>query len=224
MRVDNLSINKSSSFEKILSRIDKTINRVNHIGGVPNCSDTDDWRDDVDQRECCDAPSHESEEDIRDEAIDVRLHQQKYLDRLEALACKVTKSVRHSLRPSTNPVNKCLADHADRLPSKEVKYAVPPKRFSPEANSVIWRAYATTKSFASIIHGVVATQALMRGWLTVKRVEKRRREIQVKNTAAQTLEVAMDKFHSDPEYNIAIRGELYMPGIMLLFLPYVHNA
>ena len=208
MRVDSLSISKSSSFEKILSRIDKTIHRVNHIGSVPNCSDADDGRDDVDQRECCDAPSHESEEDLREEAIDVRLHQQKYLERLEALACKVTKSVRHSLRASKTMAIKRPEHHVDRLSSKEVKYAVP-SRSSPEANSVIWRAYATTKSFASIIHGVVATQALVRGWLTVKRVEKRKRESQVKDAVAQTLEEAMDKFHFDPEYNIAIRGEKY---------------
>lgn len=74
----------------------------------------------------------------------------EYKDRLYALLNKANKTSKTSkLKP--------VYDHKVS--------DVSPKR---NPNDVIWNAYATTKSFKAIIHGVIKTQAVVRRWLVLK--------------------------------------------------------
>lgn len=151
------SVAESSSFEKVLTRLEKITERVNGDSG-----DTGNERD-------------EERSDISNVKRDVS---SDYREKLEALQRKVMKT-----GSSSTPINKrkkktprvrgtdfevelVLSQSASTAHEETVKIN-PSKK---AANDIIWRAYATTKSFGAIINGVVATQAVARRWLTVKKV------------------------------------------------------
>lgn len=148
-------IDPSSSFDKVLSRLEKITKRVN------------------------DAPTTTSAE-TRVDAAETRDEGHNMRDGSKA------KEVRN-----VPPRNSRLTKSLPRTPPRRIVPKKTPKvkgtDFEVElvlsmshqqldkkkaANDIIWRAYATTKSFGAIIAGVVATQAVARRWLTLRRVRQ----------------------------------------------------
>lgn len=149
------SINEASSFDKVLSRLEKITERVNETSdGIVL-------------------------EEARDAAVEKR-GDSDYRDKLEALVRKVvtspgrSKSAVAAPRPKTTRVKgtdfevELVLSMSQQLDDSNA--IISPSRRA--ANDIIWRAYATTKSFGAIIAGVVATQAVARRWLTLRRVRE----------------------------------------------------
>eukprot|EP00956_Cyclotella_meneghiniana_P016210 scaffold25497_cov68-Cyclotella_meneghiniana.AAC.1 len=150
------SVEESSSFDKVLTRLEKITERVNE-----NSGDT----------------ANEQEENRSDISNAKRDASSDYRDKLAALQRKVMKTSSSTpltqkkkksprVRDTDFEVELVLSQSASVAHEETVKIN-PSKK---AANDIIWRAYATTKSFGTIINGVVATQAVTRRWLTVKKV------------------------------------------------------
>ena len=201
MRLESTtSSSASSTFDKVLSKLETTIKRVRH--------DTDDKEhlqyerrdDETVSRGRRDAPSLEADEsryDVTDDVVANVADRTGYLRRLNVLANRVKQS-KPNLR-SGKSSGQVVVKPSPRLSVK--------KAASDVDNSIIWRAYATTKSFGSIVQGVVATQALIRKWLVVRRVDKMKKDVKLNASVKDTLSFALDKIHDDPEVNVAIKGE-----------------
>lgn len=212
MRENSRSIDEPSSFDNVLSRLEKITQRVQLSRSDANQDQVIDRRNPVEDRGRCDAPTCEVDERESCECQDGSLHgrprRDDYIKSLEALANRVkgpsAKAVKKKSAAAQVP---SILLPAKYLPRSEVRHFSSRRESSDCSNDIIWRAYAATKSFGAIVYGVVATQALVRKWLTIKCVEKMKRDIQLQNAVNSTLLAAMKRFHHDPEYNVAIKGE-----------------
>jgi hypothetical protein len=216
MRLDSScsSSNTSSSFDKVLSRLEKTIDRVQcKTRGVDYHTNDHEGRD---------APS-ESRDDSNESRDDLnqRLDQVDYRVRLQELANKVKVKRPLAQEASGRNTKTCLSkqvkrnhqskngrsSHAISTEHEETKLAAT-KRTTADPNNIIWRAYGKTHSFSAIVCGVVAMQALVRRYLTMKRTQNMKRNADLKEAVAKTMKAAMNKFHHDPLYSVAISGKI----------------
>lgn len=156
-----------SSFDKVLSRLEKITERVNENSG-DIINSPREQRDNAEKRD-----------------------RTNYREKLEALSKKARMPPR-STSSSTAAAKPILKKRTPKVKGDEfeVELVLSLSTMSTQldtetpdvkstskkaANDIIWRAYATTKSFGAIIAGVVATQAVARRWLTVKRYREEMR-------------------------------------------------
>jgi tetrahydromethanopterin S-methyltransferase subunit G len=153
-------LDESSSFDKVLSRLEKITERVNENNNDA-ANKLEARVDDTDKRDTSD-----------------------YREKLQALSKRVGNKPRPSRLSIPAPAAPAIKPRKTRVKGNDFEVELvlsmslqvdEPPILSPSkkaANDIIWRAYATTKSFGAIIAGVVATQAVARRWLTVRRVRE----------------------------------------------------
>jgi hypothetical protein len=186
-----IGTNDSSSFDEVFTKLEKTIKRVHGHAGASGA------REDVPQRR-----------DTRNDKATARRDHREYSEGLRTQARNVKMS---PLRPAQS-VKKVprVKGHASDFEvelvlsmSHQVDEGQKVPASKRAANDIIWRAYATTKSFGAIIAGVVATQAVVRRWLAAKRFQQKKR---VKVTAAVKIEAAWRRYHYQSAYSLSVKS------------------
>jgi hypothetical protein len=145
------SINQSSSFDKLLNRLEKTIQRV-EAGTKQQQVEAGS-----------DAPTKNG---------DYRRQLAALAHRVKATSPRAAPSKRTAPPISLKQVSRQATDF-------EVELILSTSHQNDSAkhvNALIWKAYATTKSFSAIIRGVIVAQAAVRTWLAVRQYEKDKKE------------------------------------------------
>eukprot|EP00804_Cyclotella_cryptica_P025108 CCRYP_012969-RA/>CCRYP_012969-RA protein AED:0.02 eAED:0.02 QI:209/1/1/1/1/1/4/766/466 len=193
----------SSSFDDVFTKLEKTIKRVHgHAGAIGTSEDMPQQRD------------------TRNDALVVRRDHMEYREGLEIQAREVKTS---PLRPAQS-VHKAprVRGHAsdfevELVLSMSLKFdegqKVPASKRA--ANDIIWRAYATTKSFGAIISCVVATQSVVRRWLAVKKFQQEKR---VKVTSATKIKAAWRTYHHRSEYKLSVKNLTICQSLVRCYL------
>jgi hypothetical protein len=207
MKYQGIHETEASSFDKVLSRLEKITERVNeNLGDVINSLPEE--RDNVEKRD----------------------DRTNYREKLKALSRKARMSPRNTSSAtaphSTKPVLKKRTPKVkgddfevelvlSMSTQLDTETSVMNSKSKKAANDIIWRAYATTKSFGAIIAGVIATQAVARRWLTVKWY---REEMRGRVEGVSRIKAVWKGHCCRRQFAKAVKGEITILYIILYML------